>query len=247
MSVKKETRGKQIPWESSSLEGSFYFVGTGHQSTSKPDIVLPPEVEENDDNFEKIAKERDESKAKWNDWQVSMLSKYSKNNDLDKGDALKSSEKVQMWDNFLAQYPTDNPYSTEDQLIRNKAKDRLNYWKAYKEPKPAIEKPHVVTKEHTSSTQEIFSKLYLTNTSTKLDNQLWSWTASIKGPSSYLKLINSVTYYLHPTFKIDRVKGDSSRVGHPYTTTGWGIFQLKAEVTLYNGKSRMYTHLLNFN
>ena len=125
-------------------EGDFVFVlGRDVYEQQKPDISLPPAIERDDDTFEKIAKEREESKTKWNDWQTNMSGRYSKNYDMDEGNSLKPSEKAQMWDKFLARYSTDNPFSTEDQLIRGKAMERINYWKNYREPKPAIVKPPV--------------------------------------------------------------------------------------------------------
>jgi hypothetical protein len=160
VSVKKDTGGKQVPWESSSLEGDFYFVGRVQQAESMPDISLPPEVKGGDDYFEKIAKEREASKAKWNDWQTKLSERYSKNNNMDKGNTLKPSEKAQMWDGFLAQYSTDNPYSAEDQLIRSKAMDRLKYWRNYKEPKPTIiKKPPVTVREEPAYGSAFSSKL----------------------------------------------------------------------------------------
>ncbi|MCP4987124.1 MAG: DUF1566 domain-containing protein, partial [Colwellia sp.] len=83
---------------------------------------------------ESILAESKQAITKWNDWQGNMSWHYIKNEGMDKGNVLNPSEKVQMWQGFLSEYSTDNPYSTEDQLMRNNAMDKLYYWKNYKEP-----------------------------------------------------------------------------------------------------------------
>lgn len=101
-------------------------------------------------------------------------------------------------------------------------------------------------KKESSNQIDIFENLSLTNTSRNIGNGKWEWTAFISGPSNYLTSIESVTYYLHPTFTPNVYKGDSSQLGHPFTTTGWGPFELKADVNLKNGQYRMYFHMLRF-
>jgi len=119
-------------------EGEIVFIPLNKRGkvSKPPDIPLPPAIERDDDYFEKIANEREASKRKWNDWQGNMSGRYSSNHDMDKGSLLKPSEKIEMWDKFLAQYSIDNPYSTEDQLIRSKAVERMEYWRNYREPTP---------------------------------------------------------------------------------------------------------------
>jgi hypothetical protein len=117
-------------------EGEIIFIPLNKRGkVPKPqDIPLPPDIEDGDDYFEKIAKKREESKRRWGTWQKNMLSRYSSNHDMDKGSLLKPSEKGEMWDKFLSKYSNDNPNTTEDQLIRSKAMERLKYWRNYKEP-----------------------------------------------------------------------------------------------------------------
>ncbi len=148
VSVKKETGGKQIPWESSSLEGNFYFVSKEHDNAIRQDIAIPSfpgKIESVDfGDIEKLA----EVKAKWAEWQGNLDAAYKDALKYDKNTYLNVSEKVQVWQRLADGFSQNNPYSTEDQLMRSKAMDRLNYWKSYKEPKPAIENlPVVINKK----------------------------------------------------------------------------------------------------
>ena len=94
---------------------------------------------------------------------------------------------------------------------------------------------------------EIFNTLSLTNTARQLDDRKrWEWTAYIDGPPAFLRRISSVIYYLHPSFKPNVQQGDNSKLGHPLTAVGWGVFQLKAEVTLDDGHKQLYEHELQF-
>ncbi len=99
---------------------------------------------------------------------------------------------------------------------------------------------------HQVDAAEVFNGLSLANTAHQLDKKRWKWTAYIDGPTSYLQRISSVIYYLHPSFNPNVQQGDSSKPGHPITATGWGVFQLRAEVTLDDGNKRIYEHMLQF-
>ncbi|MFQ5964333.1 MAG: caspase domain-containing protein [Candidatus Scalinduaceae bacterium] len=115
-------------------KGDFVF------QLNKPDyqtplhkfLPQPPEIVE-DDYFDNLIKEREQNRKEWYGWQENMSSRYSKNQDIDKNDILKSSEKVQMWEEFIAAYSADNPHSKEDEAMRSHAKERLKYWKSRKE------------------------------------------------------------------------------------------------------------------
>ena len=43
--VKDETGGQQVPWENGSIEGEFYFNGTGGGATRDPSGVVTTAVE----------------------------------------------------------------------------------------------------------------------------------------------------------------------------------------------------------
>ncbi|MGR0480622.1 MAG: pYEATS domain-containing protein [Candidatus Electronema sp. V4] len=87
----------------------------------------------------------------------------------------------------------------------------------------------------------------LTNTARQISGDRWEWTAFIDGPAPFLRRIRSVTYHLHSTFNPSRRQGDSTRLGHPLTAVGWGIFLLRADVELDDGTQRSYEHTLQFH
>jgi len=101
-----------------------------------------------------------------------------------------------------------------------------------------------------SSAKDVLESLTLTNSARYLGRQSdmnrYEWTVYMRGPERSLNQIESVTYHLHKTFANPVRLGDRSRKGHPLTSRGWGVFTLKARVTLKNGASREYTHRLNF-
>ncbi|MCP5007143.1 MAG: DUF1566 domain-containing protein [Planctomycetes bacterium] len=105
-------------------------------------------------NIDKRKKQRQEdenrlnaAKAEWSNWQKKLDSAYNKALEYDKEKYISTSEKAQMWKRLADSFSQDNPYSLTDQLIRSKAKERLNYWKNYKAPKPAVKKPPVVIRK----------------------------------------------------------------------------------------------------
>ncbi|MFQ5685230.1 MAG: DUF1566 domain-containing protein [Candidatus Scalindua sp.] len=97
------------------------------------------------DSIEKVKKRRQEEekrlnkvKAEWAKWQQNLDSAYSEALKYDEDAYLNSNEKAQVWKRIIDGFNQDNPYSTEDQMIRSRAMERLNYWENYKEPKPAM-------------------------------------------------------------------------------------------------------------
>ncbi len=95
------------------------------------------------DEEEKLA----EIKTKWASWQKKLDTAYDEALKYDKDDYLKTSEKAQVWERLVNGFSQDNPYSTEDQLIRSKAMERLKYWKNYREPVPTKENTYVTNQD----------------------------------------------------------------------------------------------------
>ncbi len=96
-------------------------------------------------NFSDIESEREnarklaEIKAKWSKWQKKFDAAYDKALKYDKDTDLKAGDKAKVWKRLANSFSQDNPYSTEDQLIRSKAVERMEYWKNYREPvKPPV-------------------------------------------------------------------------------------------------------------
>ena len=128
-------------------EGDFVFKLPGFDETA-------PKPAEEDKRFDTIANEREQEKRKWDEWQGAMEARYRKNQGLDKGSNLTVTEKAQMWGQFLANYATNNPYSTSDDKMREDAKGRVEYWKG-QHSKPAAAEgtvPKTKTKTETAKT-----------------------------------------------------------------------------------------------
>ena len=95
-------------------------------------------------NFSDIESEREnarklaEIKAKWTKWQKKFDAAYDKALKYDKDTYLSASKKVQVWKRLANSFSQDNPYSTEDQLIRSKAVERMEYWRNYREPRQNV-------------------------------------------------------------------------------------------------------------
>ncbi len=115
--VMNETDSNQVPWESSSLIGNFYF------STFPPE---PPETSSVDiTSIKKASEKRERIKSRWVSWQMRMKSDFMEIEKLDKSLDYTNQEKKTAWRQFLDNYKTDNPYSSEDEQQRRRATLRL--------------------------------------------------------------------------------------------------------------------------
>ena len=83
-------------------------------------------------NARKLAEKED----KWSKWQKSLNTAYDEALKYDKDTNLNAGMKVEVWKRLANEFSQDNPYSTEDQLIRSKAVERMEYWRNYREPTP---------------------------------------------------------------------------------------------------------------
>jgi formylglycine-generating enzyme required for sulfatase activity len=121
--VERETDGKQMPWESSSLKGDFYFVpGTPMRTTPPVATDTPAPSAKEETALDSILREAEEKKleaalakrnAELNAEQRNqeIESYFAKLEDVDKmkESALSSESKVEAWNEFIHQYPKDNP------------------------------------------------------------------------------------------------------------------------------------------
>ena len=90
------------------------------------------DIEADSKNAKKLA----EIKEQWATWQGNLNTAYDKALKYDKDTYLSASKKAKVWKRLANSFSQDNPYSTEDQLIRSKAVERMEYWKNYREPTP---------------------------------------------------------------------------------------------------------------
>jgi len=107
-------------------KGDFVFVlekaGLGIQE----EIPTPPKAEKLDlSSLEESAKKREESSGKWSNWQEQMKSDFNKVESIDKNPMNSAKEKKSAWGEFLRNYKADNPFSSEDEQLRQRAAQRL--------------------------------------------------------------------------------------------------------------------------
>jgi hypothetical protein len=138
------TNAAQIPRQGKLLDvkydrGDFVFA------LNEPQLQLPIlPVETGGLDFGDIEAEREkarkiaEIKELWSKWQNNLNTAYDKALKYDKDTYLSSSKKAQAWKRIVDTFRQDNPYSTEDQLIRSKAVERMEYWRNYREPTPPV-------------------------------------------------------------------------------------------------------------
>ncbi|MBL0712100.1 MAG: TIR domain-containing protein [Desulfosarcina sp.] len=89
--------------------------------------------------------------------------------------------------------------------------------------------------------------LKLVNDSNYRGNRNWGWNVWLDGPAVEEGQVESVTYFLHPTFSnpIHMVADKSSNF--KLSGSGWGEFNIKAEVALTGGETLTLNHWLQFD
>ena len=110
-------------------EGDFVFA------LRTPTQPLPPSPPESDGirDYDKLIEQREATKKKWSEWQIGMGNDFAKAERYDRNEELTSEEKKEVWEDFLSSYGTDNPYTSKDDEMREKAYNkRMRYWKSYK-------------------------------------------------------------------------------------------------------------------
>ena len=132
--VAGKTSQKQIPWQSSSLMGDFYFVkrpGTAPVALVTPN--LPQASSSSLDKFLKESEARRLETEKWEQWQKNRETDYEKILRIDKDPYLAKDRKKEAWKIFLASVSQDNPNSYKDDEMRDYSESRFKYWENYRE------------------------------------------------------------------------------------------------------------------
>ncbi len=125
--VLKETGGRQLPWESSSLMSDFYFtegVDTSipvNVSEVKKKIVLPPGEVKID--FTSI-----ETEKKWRSWEKSFKDSVDKAKLYENDPNVSRKSKKDMWITISKGFISDNPFSGEDEKLRSYVNERVKYF-----------------------------------------------------------------------------------------------------------------------
>lgn len=124
--VREDTDGFQIPWESSSLIGDFYFVPPKEVPGPGLGGAWDPEARVKQAWAERL----EEMRAAFEDAQGYEAK------------TAPARAKEGMWQVFLDTFTEDNPYSGEDEAMRERGAERLAHWKGQEDsvfqppPKP---------------------------------------------------------------------------------------------------------------
>ena len=109
-------------------KGDFVFV----LEKAKPievEVKIPPKPPETTGvdvtSLKKAAEERERIKDQWESWQERMRSDFSEIDKIDKSAAYTKEEKKQAWMKYLESYKADNPFSSEDEQLRQRAAQRI--------------------------------------------------------------------------------------------------------------------------
>jgi hypothetical protein len=148
--VVKESDNRQIPWESSSLMGDFFFLAKrGVGVVSKRDelkpVALPKDSELSFADILQTEEAQRIDKEEWERWQLKIEKEYIEALRIDKSTYLMPKQKALAWKRFLAAVSQDNPYSRQDDIMRAQSRSRLSHW--------GIEKP--VKKQAPLPTEDI--------------------------------------------------------------------------------------------
>ncbi len=141
--VMAETGNKQVPWQASSLTKDFFFVSSILPSSAlaaspsaatapAAPVASPPPPAPGPTgtvpDLTQTIKQREEEEKEWAGWQKKLEAEFAKAKAYEANTKLKPIEKQDVWDTFLRAFNQDNPYSTQDDDLRKRAKQRLGYW-----------------------------------------------------------------------------------------------------------------------
>jgi hypothetical protein len=79
------------------------------------------------------------------------------------------------------------------------------------------------------------------------DQTYWDWSVWVEGSDAELNQVKDVVWKLHPTFVEPVQRATSRRDKFKLSTSGWGEFQIVAEVNKKDGKKQQLRHWLRFD
>ena len=131
--VLTETYNQQMPWQTSSLTGDFYFgmkdFGEAKPPNLEPDVSnLAPKDKISFDDILQAAEKNKKEKETWTRWQDSRNSEYETVRKIDSNKYVTAEQKADAWQRFLSMISRDNPYSKQDDDMRSHARTRVSYW-----------------------------------------------------------------------------------------------------------------------
>ena len=167
--VQRESGNRQVPWDSSSVTGDFYFMPVV-AAPSTPNTLDLGDLEELAAEEERKRREQHQIKARWANWQQQKQSDYEKVTAFEQR-KISNDLKIDSWQLFLKSWSDDNPYSQQDGELRSMAESRVVHWQQL---------PQVMT-------------LYISEEDWKIGfgtaNKKWSASQQAENVSTYVGLV----------------------------------------------------------
>lgn len=91
------------------------------------------------------------------------------------------------------------------------------------------------------------NSLTLVNNSKFKGNKRWSWKVWLEGPDKEIENVKSVRYFLHPTFRNPIVLIEKKENNFRLSGSGWGEFNIRAEVNTLSNEIILLNHWLTFD
>ena len=134
--VQRESGNKQVPWDSSSVTGEFYFMPVAAAPPSVATVDLgdlreQAEATTRERLKEQARLEQQRIKVQWEEWQRGMQQDYEKIIAFEK-QSIENKLKIESWERFLSSWKNNNPYSQQDAELRSKAQSRISFWQKAK-------------------------------------------------------------------------------------------------------------------
>jgi len=106
-------------------KGDFVFVLENAKLVEAAETQLPPKPPETSGldlaSMKKAEEERAKIEGQWQAWQEKMKSDFDELERLERGTGLEPEQKKALWQKYLETYNADNPFSSEDEQMRQRA------------------------------------------------------------------------------------------------------------------------------
>jgi hypothetical protein len=112
-------------------KGDFVFIlPSKEEEVAVPQLDAPSQTTFSLNDLTEVAKQEQEVRAAWQAQLDTMKEAFSQVNDYEK-QAISKTLKIEAWDRFINAFSEDNPYSTEDDELRDSAQQQRKYWDEY--------------------------------------------------------------------------------------------------------------------
>ncbi|MCP4112770.1 MAG: DUF1566 domain-containing protein [Desulfobacteraceae bacterium] len=105
-------------------DGEFVFVSREFEEWVESGGTPPPEPDDIPDYRGVII----ENRKKWLGWQEKMKEEFAEAREYDRSQYLTPKQKETAWASFLNSFDADNRYTSEDEVMIKKARERVRYW-----------------------------------------------------------------------------------------------------------------------